>query len=443
MSVPPLPDIMLPGQFHHAHQQQPQHPPDPNLYVVGQKRPLPVDNTTSGHTQPAPRGLPGARSGMVMPLQTGGGMDLFQVVNYLVEKIIEMQQSHQTLLNSHQALLNMIEAHLSPMLPHWDKLLEDIARLNCASEELVAGPSTSGRALKKAKTQNTKLLRTVDTTWLTKIGVQVRRVDGQQLYDRIAHRSEHPRTDEGGHQLETPDWTAANPKKMKVNQDIFHIVAKAARDNDPDAAKLPYEEVFTAVETRFTSLAKVYAQQNDEAKKAQKAASNIKNRRNERDKEKGGRRKDGVAEYCLKNPTKILVSPEALKAYIVREVLTRLLLAIDKQEFTRVGRHKPSHTIKCQRAPLHDASVSDAPTILPKAVYNERWVRKYMDEAFLMANDPEGFDPKLVNIPDKDLFPADLAYICELEAWEKETGGNDADNTAASTSTTSAAASSA
>lgn len=60
-----------------------------------------------------------------------------------------------------------------------------------------------------------------------------------------------------------------------------------------------------------------------------------------------------------------------------------------------------------------------------------------------MANDPEGFDPKLVNIPDEDLFPADLAYVRELEAWEKETGGDNADNTAASTSTTPAAASSA
>ncbi|TEB26667.1 hypothetical protein FA13DRAFT_1795580 [Coprinellus micaceus] len=315
MPVPPLPDIMLPGQFHHTHQQQPQHPPDPNLLTI------------------------------------------------------------------------------SPMLLHWDKLLEDVARLNRASEESVAGPSTSGRALKKAKTQNTKLLRTVDTTWLTKISVQVRRVDGASTLEPM----------KVGTSSKLLTGMAANPKKMKVNQDIFHIVAKAARDNDPDTAKLPYEEVFTAVETRFTSLAKV-------------------------DKEKGGRRKDRVAEYCLKNPTKVLVSPEALKAYIVREVvsaeetdgdertkvfrvksqkfratwLTRLLLAINKQEFTTVGGHKPSHTIKHQRAPLHDTSVSDAPTLLPKVAYNERWVREYMDEAFPMANDPEGFDPKLVNIPDKD-----------------------------------------
>ncbi|TEB36723.1 hypothetical protein FA13DRAFT_1727080 [Coprinellus micaceus] len=108
--------------------------------------PLPMDDATPGHTQPLLRILPGARSGVMVPLQDGSEMDLFEVLDLLIEQIEEARQSNQALLDIH--------ARLALMLPDWDKLREEVAKLNCANEEPMAGTSSSGSPPKKAKTQD-------------------------------------------------------------------------------------------------------------------------------------------------------------------------------------------------------------------------------------------------------------------------------------------------
>lgn len=81
--------------------------------------PLPMDDATPGLTQPLLRTLPGARSGVMVPLQDGSEMDLFEVLDLLIEQIEEARQSRQALLD--------IRARLALMLPDWDKLLEEVA----------------------------------------------------------------------------------------------------------------------------------------------------------------------------------------------------------------------------------------------------------------------------------------------------------------------------
>ena len=62
--------------------------------------------------------LPGARSGVIMPLQGGGGMDLFQVIDYLNNWDMDVQ-----------AIQNMIGAHVSPLVQICKELEEGVADL--------------------------------------------------------------------------------------------------------------------------------------------------------------------------------------------------------------------------------------------------------------------------------------------------------------------------